>query len=83
MVVVERYPDLKASPNFINLQNPLQATEHQINVSRQRYNQAVERLNFSIRRFPNNLTNNFLLNLERKEYFEAGEGALAAPKIEC
>ena len=81
LVVVERYPDLKANQNFINLQNQLESTENQINAARQRYNQAVERFNFAIRKFPNNLTNNFLLNLERKEYFTADEGAQAVPKI--
>jgi LemA protein len=81
LVVVERYPDLKSNQNFINLQNQLESTENQINVARQRYNQAVERFNFAIRKFPNNLTNNFLLNLERKVYFAADEGAQAVPKI--
>ena len=81
MVVVERYPDLKANQNFLDLQNQLEGTENRINVARQRYNQAVERFNFAIRKFPNNLTNNFLLNLERKEYFKAQEGAQAAPQV--
>jgi LemA protein len=82
MVVVERYPDLKANQNFLDLQNQLEGTENRINVARQRYNQAVEAFNFSIRKFPNNLTNNILLNLERKEYFKAEEGAKALPKVE-
>jgi len=82
MVVVERYPDLKANQNFLDLQNQLEGTENRINVARQRYNQAVEILNFSIRKFPNNLTNSILLHLERKEYFKAEEGAKAMPKVE-
>ena len=81
MVVVERYPNLKANQNFLDLQNQLEGTENRINVARQRYNQAVEEFNFSIRKFPNNLTNNFLLNLERKEYFTAEEGARQTPKV--
>ncbi len=81
MVVVERYPDLKANQNFRDLQNQLEGTENRINVARQRYNQAVETFNFSIRKFPNSLTNNLLLNLERKEYFKADEGAKEAPKV--
>ncbi|MBL0714276.1 MAG: LemA family protein [Desulfosarcina sp.] len=81
MVVVERYPDLKANQNFLDLQNQLEGTENRINVARQRYNQAVERFNFAIRKFPNNLTNNFLLNLERKEYFKAEEGAQTVPRV--
>jgi LemA protein len=81
MVVVERYPDLKANQNFQDLQNQLEGTENRINVARQRYNQAVEKFNFSIRKFPNSLTNSILLHLERKEYFKAEEGAKAAPKV--
>lgn len=81
MVVVERYPDLKANQNFQDLQNQLEGTENRINVARQRYNQAVETFNFSIRKFPNSLTNRLLLNLERKEYFKADEGAKEVPKV--
>ncbi len=47
MVVVERYPDLKANQNFQDLQNQLEGTENRINVARQRYNKAVETFNFS------------------------------------
>ena len=81
MVVVERYPDLKSNQNFLDLQNQLEGTENRINVARQRYNQAVETFNFSIRKFPNSLTNSLLLNLERKEYFKADEGATEVPKV--
>ena len=81
MVVVERYPDLKANQNFLDLQNQLEGTENRINVARTRYNKAVQDFNTSIRSFPNNLTNNFLLHLERKEPFKAEEGAKAAPKV--
>jgi LemA protein len=81
MVVVERYPDLKANQNFLDLQNQLEGTENRINVARQRYNTAVEQFNFSIRKFPNSLTNNLLLNLERKEYFKAEERAKEAPSV--
>jgi LemA protein len=81
MVVVERYPDLKANQNFLELQNQLEGTENRINVARQRYNQSVEKFNFSIRKFPNSLTNNLLLNLDRKEYFKAEEGARGVPQV--
>jgi len=81
MVIVERYPDLKANQNFLDLQNQLEGTENRINVARQRYNQAVEVFNYSIRRFPNSLTNKLFLNLERKEYFKAETGAKQAPKV--
>ena len=81
MVVVERYPDLKANENFRDLQNQLEGTENRINVARQRYNQAVETFNFSIRKFPNSLTNKLLLHLERKEYIKAEKGAERAPEV--
>jgi LemA protein len=81
MVVVERYPDLKANQNFIDLQNQLEGTENRINVARQRYNAAVEQFNSAIRRFPNSVTNSLLLHLERKEYFKAESGAKEAPKV--
>jgi len=81
LVTVERYPDLKANQNFMDLQHQLEGTENRINVARQRYNQAVQTFNGSIRTFPNNLTNKFLLNLERKEPFKAEAGAETAPKV--
>jgi LemA protein len=81
LVVVERYPELKANQNFIDLQHQLEGTENRINVARQRYNKAVQTFNSSIRTFPNNLTNKFLLKLERKEPFKAEAGAEVAPKV--
>ncbi len=81
MLVVERYPDLKANQNFLDLQNQLEGTENRINVARQRYNGAVEDFNGSIRRFPQSLTNSLLLKLDRKEYYKADEGAQAAPQV--
>ena len=81
MVVVERYPDLKANQNFLDLQNQLEGTENRINVARVRYNKAVEQFNVSIRTFPNSMTNSLLLHLTRKEPFKAEEGAKSAPKV--
>lgn len=81
MLVVERYPDLKANQNFLDLQNQLEGTENRINVARQRYNATVEEFNASIRRFPEKLTNSFLLKLERKEYYQADEGAQHVPQV--
>ena len=80
MVVVERYPDLKASQNFLGLQHQLEGTENRINVARKRYNDAVKVFNYSIRSFPNSLTNSVVLNLERKEFFQADPGAKDAPR---
>ncbi|NJD38098.1 MAG: LemA family protein [Geobacter sp.] len=81
LLVAERYPDLKANQNFLDLQKQLEGTENRINVARQRYNQAVQVFNTSIRTFPNSLTNSLLLKLERKEPFKAEEGAKEAPKV--
>jgi LemA protein len=81
MVVVERYPDLKANQNFLDLQNQLEGTENRINVARVRYNSAVQNFNTSIRSFPNSLTNSLMLHLVRKEPFKADVGAKTAPKV--
>ena len=81
LAVAENYPDLKANENFLDLQNQLEGTENRINVARERYNGAVEVFNGSIRRFPESLTNKFLLHLERKEYFKAAPQAQAAPQV--
>jgi LemA protein len=81
MVVVERYPDLKANQNFLDLQNQLEGTENRINVARQRYNAAVEQFNSAIRKFPESITNSLLLHLDRKEYFKAESGAQKVPEV--
>jgi len=81
MVVVERYPDLKANQNFKDLQHQLEGTENRINVARTRYNKAVQEFNTSIRIFPNNLTNMLLLHLTPKEAFKAEAGAEKAPQV--
>jgi LemA protein len=82
MVVVERYPDLKANQNFQDLQHQLEGTENRINVARTRYNKAVEVFNTSLRVFPNSLTNSLLLHLKLKEPFKAEAGAEKAPKVQ-
>jgi LemA protein len=81
MVVAERYPDLKANQNFLDLQQQLEGTENRINVARTRYNETVQLFNTSIRTFPNSLTNSLMLHLQRKEPFKADEGAKTAPKV--
>lgn len=81
MVVIERYPDLKANENFRDLQHQLEGTENRLSVARQRYNAAVETFNYSIRSFPNSLTNSIILKLQRKEYYKADEGAQKAPQV--
>ena len=81
LVTVERYPELKANQNFRDLQNQLEGTENRISVARQRYNGAVETFNFSIRQFPNSLTNSLMLKLKPKEYFKADAAAKVVPGV--
>jgi LemA protein len=81
MVVVEQYPNIKANENFRDLQTQLEGTENRINVARTRYNKAVQEFNTSIRIFPNNLTNNFLLHLTPKEPFKTEAGSEKVPKV--
>lgn len=82
MVVVEKYPDLKANQNFQDLQHQLEGTENRINVARTRFNKTVETFNVSIRTFPNSMTNSMLLHLKMKEPFKAEAGSEKAPKID-
>lgn len=81
MVVVEKYPDLKANENFRDLMHQLEGTENRINVARVRYNEAVKTFNYSIRSFPNSVTNSIILHLEKKEYFKADEAAKKVPEV--
>jgi LemA protein len=81
MVVAEKYPDLKANQNFLDLQKQLEGTENRINVARTRYNKTVQEFNTSIRTFPNSMTNSLMLHLKRKEPFKAEEAAKVAPKV--
>lgn len=80
-VVIERYPDLKANQNFLQLQSQLEGTENRIAVERQRYSDMVNQYNTSIRRFPKNIIAS-LLGFDRKAYFEAQNGAETAPQVE-
>jgi len=80
MVVVENYPDLKASQNFLALQDELAGSENRINVARQRYNDAVRLYNVKIRRFPANIIAG-LFGFEKREMFKASSGAEKVPEV--
>lgn len=80
MVVVERYPALKANENFLALQSQLEGTENRITVERKRFNEVVREYNKKVRRFPTSLVAN-LFGFEKKAMFEAGEAAQKAPEI--
>jgi len=81
MVIVERYPDLKANQNFLKLQDELAGTENRIAIARKDYNEAVQGFNTFIKRFPNNLIAS-IFKFDLKDYFEAEENAKAAPKVQ-
>ncbi|MDF9830816.1 LemA family protein [Parabacteroides sp. PF5-6] len=81
MVVVERYPDLKANQNFLELQAQLEGTENRIAVERQRFNETAQGYNTYIRRFPNNIFSG-MFGFFPKAYFTAESGAERAPKVE-
>ncbi len=80
LLVVERYPDLKANENFIRLQDELAGTENRISVERRRYNEAVQTYNVYRRSFPNNIFAG-MFGFETAEFFKAAEEAQAAPKV--
>jgi LemA protein len=80
MVVVERYPDLKANTNFRDLQAQLEGTENRIAVERRRFNEAVQDFNTSIRLFPASFIAG-VRGFTAKGYFEAQAGAEKAPEV--
>ena len=81
LVTVEKYPDLKANQNFLELQAQLEGTENRISVERQRFNTEAKAYNTAIRRFPKNLLAS-MFGFEQKPYFEAQAEAAQAPKVE-
>lgn len=82
LLVAERYPDLKASQNFRDLQYELSGTENRISVERQRYNEAVRAYNTAIRTFPGSMVASFCGFSADKAYFEAASPAKEAPKVD-
>lgn len=81
MVVVEKYPDLKANQNFLELQAQLEGTENRIAFERKKFNQATKTYNVYIEKFPKNIYAN-MFGFEPKPYFEAVKGAEQAPSVE-
>ncbi len=80
LVTVERYPELKANQNFLELQAQLEGTENRIAVERNNFNETVGDYNTYIRRFPNNIISG-LFNFDKKGYFKATAGAENAPDV--
>ena len=81
MVVVEKYPDLKANQNFLALQDQLEGTENRIAVERKRFNEAARYYNTYIKQFPKMILAN-MFGFNEKQYFKSTEGAEEAPKVE-
>lgn len=81
LVVVENYPDLKASANFTQLADELAGTENRIATARRDYNDAVQSYNTAIRKFPNSLIAG-LFGFTQKEYFQASDNAQNVPNVE-
>jgi LemA protein len=80
MVVVEKYPDLKANENFLQLQAQLEGTENRISVERERFTKAAQAFNTQFRQFPTNVLGG-LFGFKVKEYFKADAQASVAPKV--
>lgn len=81
LVTVERYPDLKANQNFLELQSQLEGTENRINVERNRFNEAAGEYNIAIEKIPGNIVAGFA-NFDKMPLFESDPGAEQAPDVE-
>lgn len=80
IAVSERYPDLKANRNFMELQAQLEGMENRIAVARKDFNEVARNYNVSVRRFPNNLVAG-MFGFETKPYFDAAAGSETAPVV--
>jgi LemA protein len=81
MVVIERYPDLKANQNFLDLQAQLEGTENRIAVERMKFNEVTQAYNSYIRQFPQLIYSGWF-GFDKKQYFEAQPGADTAPEVQ-
>jgi len=81
LVVVERYPELKANQNFLELQAQLEGTENRISVERRKFNETAQTYNTFIKQFPKNIYAS-IFNFKEKAYFTAEKEASEVPKVE-
>ncbi len=81
LVVVEKYPELKANKNFLELQKQLEGTENRISTERRKFNELARHYNTFIKIFPKNIWAG-IFNFEAKSYFEAVEGSDTAPNVQ-
>lgn len=83
LVVVERYPELKATQNFSDLQNQLEGTENRVSTERQRFNEEAQNYNTRVKRVPTSWFVKLLgWNFAEKPYFTATPGSSVPPKVE-
>lgn len=80
LLVVERYPDLKANKNFLELQSQLEGTENRINIARDRFNEGVNKYNKHIKKFPGNLFAG-TLGFSEMDRYKANSGSENAPDV--
>lgn len=80
LVTVEKYPDLKANQNFLELQSQLEGTENRIKVARDEFNEQVRTYNTKAKRFPTNIFAG-VFGFKDKPYFEADKGSEKAPEV--
>ncbi len=81
MLVVERYPDLKANQNFLELQSQLEGSENRIAQERKRFNEAAQAYNTKVMKFPGNIFAR-LFGFQKKEYFQSAPGSEKAPTVD-
>jgi LemA protein len=80
MVVVEKYPDLKANQNFLELQSQLEGTENRISIARMRFSETAQAYNTRVKQFPANLVAGFF-GFKEKPYFQSTAGSEKAPAV--
>ena len=80
MVISEKYPELKANQNFLDLQSQLEGTENRITVERQRFNEVAREYNTAIRQFPGSIVASNK-GMKERTYFESKKGADTAPEV--
>ena len=81
MVVVEKYPGLKANENFLGLQSQLEGTENRITVERRNFNEAAQTYNTKVMRFPSNIFGR-MFGFQKKAYFQSAPGSDKAPVVD-
>ena len=81
MVVVEKYPELKATQNFSELQAQLEGTENRITVERMKFNESAQAYNTYLRQFPNSMFAG-MFGFQQKAYFKSQAGAEKAPEVQ-